>query len=368
MQRRKVLVAMSGGVDSSVAAALLAQDGWEVIGCFMRLGSVGEEVGASTRIRHRGCCSIDDAEDARRVAAKLGVPFYSLNFKEEFGRVMDYFVEEYNAGRTPNPCIRCNDWLKFGRLAEFAESIGAEAIATGHYAKIEHSAAGHPQLHRAADTAKDQSYVLFGAAHARLASMLLPIGHLRKDEVRSLASKLGLPVATKPDSQDICFVPDGDHTEFIQQRAPGAMRAGRVRDSGGADLGEHDGHQRFTVGQRRGVGVATAIGVPLYVLNKDAATNCVTLGRREDLVTSSCQLAEAAWLTDASREWLDCQVQVRAHGATASARIRGCAGADGKPGISVEFAQPTGAVAPGQAAVCYDGDRVIAGGWVESTR
>lgn len=367
MAKRKVLVAMSGGVDSSVAAALLAQDGWEVVGCFMRLGSVGDEVAASTRIRHRGCCSIDDAEDARRVAAKLGVPFYSLNFKEEFGRVMDYFVEQYNAGRTPNPCIRCNDWLKFGRLAEFAESIGASAIATGHYARVVTDAAGRPQLHRAADTAKDQSYVLFGAAHARLASMLLPIGHLRKDEVRALASQLGLPVATKPDSQDICFVPDGDHTEFIQARAPGAMRAGRVRDSGGADLGEHDGHQRFTVGQRRGVGVATAIGVPLYVLNKDAATNCVTLGRREELVTRRCQLAEAAWLTEPSSDWMDCQVQVRAHGEAARARIRSAAAHDGGSGISVEFAQPTGAVAPGQAAVCYDGERVIAGGWIEST-
>src|SRR5687767_8463267 len=219
---------MSGGVDSSVAAALLVREGYDVVGCFMRLGSPGEtldelipdaesddrreEDGGSVcstkklRIGHQGCCSINDAADARLVAAKLGIPFYVVNFKKDFGRIIDYFVGEYNAGRTPNPCVRCNDWLKFGRLWEYAKSIDAQYVATGHYARVEGS-----QLLRGVDHAKDQSYVLFGTPRDHLGNMLLPVGGYTKPQIRAIAAELGLPVFDKPDSQEICFVPDQDY-------------------------------------------------------------------------------------------------------------------------------------------------------------
>ena len=252
----KVLLAMSGGVDSSVAAALLAQAGHEVVGCFMRLGTVDEPEGmrpaedatacGTTSPRRRGCCSVGDAEDARLVAARLGIPLYVLNFRRDFDRVIDYFVGEYAAGRTPNPCVRCNDWLKFGRLHDHAESIGASFVASGHYARIERRG-DEARLRRGLDEAKDQSYVLFGLPGERLRRTLLPIGGLRKPEVRRLARELELPVFDKPDSQEICFVPDGDYAGLLRRRAPDSVAPGRLVDEEGRTLGEHPGHQHFTV-------------------------------------------------------------------------------------------------------------------------
>jgi tRNA-specific 2-thiouridylase len=371
----KVLLAMSGGVDSSVAAALLKREGHEVVGCFMRLGSPGEELetplpeascradAPRARIGHQGCCSINDAADARLVAAKLGVPFYVVNFRNDFGRIIGYFEREYHAGRTPNPCVRCNDWLKFGKLRQYAEQLGCDAVATGHYARID-STVGGPRIARGLDAAKDQSYVLFGVGPAALARMLLPIGAMEKAAVRALARELDLPVGDKPDSQEICFVPD-DYAEFLARRAPGALAEGAIVDEAGREVGRHQGHQRFTVGQRRGIGVPATI--PLYVLRKDAARNTVTVGPRESLDVSGVTAGEVVWYGHASAEWVACAAQVRAHGAAipARARITG----DSERSLEVEFLRPEPGVAPGQAVVCYDeGGRVLGGGWIASTR
>ncbi len=364
----KVLVAMSGGVDSSVAAALLSAEGHEVVGCFMRLGTPGETfdeltpgAGASgpQRIGHQGCCSISDAADARLVAARLGIPFYVCNFKRDFGRIIDYFVGEYNAGSTPNPCVRCNDWLKFGKLHDYARQIGAGFVASGHYARVEHGAAG-PRLLRGVDRDKDQSYVLFGARRERLAEMLLPIGGYRKPEVRRIARDMDLPVFDKPDSQEICFVPDNDYAGLVRRRTPDAVSPGAIVDSQGRTVGEHQGHQHYTVGQRRGLGIAAER--PLYVIEKDAASNTVRVGPREALLAGGCRARECNWLTEPGPggSWMDCEAKIRSHGAAVAARVR----AAGEERIEVRFSEPQFAVAPGQAVVCYDGDAVMCGGWI----
>jgi tRNA-specific 2-thiouridylase len=378
-RKPKVLVAMSGGVDSSVAAALLVREGYEVIGCFMRLGSPGETLdelipydsaGATCdpgrfRIGHQGCCSINDAADARLVAAKLGIPFYVCNFKRDFGRIIDYFVGEYNTGRTPNPCIRCNNWLKFGKLHDYARQIDADFIASGHYARIERPDAGVPRLLRGVDRAKDQSYVLFGVPRERLARMLLPIGGYQKSEIRRLARDLDLPVFDKPDSQEICFVPDNDYAGLVHRRAPDAMRAGRIVDRTGRVLGEHAGHQHYTIGQRRGIGLA--LGHPVYVVEKDAATNTVVIGDRDDLLADRCTALESNWLvpppsSSQPERWLRCTARIRSNAQPVPARVR----RDSGDGLEVEFDEPQPAVAPGQAVVCYDDDVVLCGGWINA--
>ena len=370
---------MSGGVDSSVAAALLQREGHEVVGCFMRLGSPGEELeglvdpDAACRMRggtalpqlkigHQGCCSINDAADARLVAAKLGIPFYVCNFKKDFGRIVDYFVGEYHAGRTPNPCVRCNDWLKFGKLHDYAMQIDAEFVASGHYARIGRDESGQPTLLRGIDHDKDQSYVLFGAPRERLARMMLPIGGLEKSEVRRLAKEFDLPVFDKPDSQEICFVPDNDYAGMIGRRDPSSIRPGAIVDESGRVLGEHPGHQHFTVGQRRGLGIAAPR--PLYVVGKDAATNRVVVGERESLFSTGCTAAEANWLGDPRPDadgWQRCTVAIRYNSDPVPARVR----ASGERTVDIRFDEPQMAVAPGQAAVCYDDDRVICGGWID---
>ncbi len=327
-RKGKVLLAMSGGVDSSVAAALLLEAGPEVVGCFMRLGSPGEpfdelepcdEQGTGSerpkiKIGHQGCCSINDANDARLVAAKLGMPFYVCNFKREFGRIIDYFVNEYDAGRTPNPCVRCNDWLKFGRLHTYAKQIDAEFVASGHYARIGTKARRHEgtewKLLRGVDHDKDQSYVLFGTPQERLEQMLLPIGEYRKSEVRRIAAGLDLPVSDKPDSQEICFVPDNDYARLVEKRSTGGLRQGPIVDRDGNQVGEHPGHQHFTVGQRRGLGVA--LGHPVYVVSKDSATNTVAIGTREDLAAYGCRARETNWFVESPpREWTEYTVKIR---------------------------------------------------------
>jgi tRNA-uridine 2-sulfurtransferase len=373
-QRPKVLVAMSGGVDSSVAAAILLERGYEVVGCFMRLGSPGETLDElqpydsagvacdPTRIRigHQGCCSINDAADARLVAANLGIPFYVCNFKKDFGRIIDYFVGEYNAGRTPNPCVRCNDWLKFGKLHDYARQIDADFVASGHYAQVAHESDG-PALLRGVDHDKDQSYVLFGVPRDRLAQMLLPIGPLRKSEVRRMAKERGLPVFDKPDSQEICFVPDNDYAGLVARRSPDALAEGAIVDLEGRELGRHGGHQRFTIGQRKGIRVAA--GVPLYVINKDPVSNTVTVGPREALAAQRCMAEDCNWLVDATvGQWTPCAAKIRYNAAPVPARLR----RDHSDSLEVRFDEPQDAVAPGQAVVCYLGERVLCGGWIST--
>lgn len=368
---------MSGGVDSSVAAALLLREGYDVVGVFMRLGSPGETLDElqqdeqtcdprKIRIGKQGCCSINDAADARLVAAKLGIPFYVCNFKKDFGRIIDYFVGEYNAGRTPNPCVRCNDWLKFGKLHDYARQIGAKYVASGHYARVERaSSPNHGDgwvLRRGVDHTKDQSYVLFGSPREKLGEMLLPVGSFPKSRVRELAEQFDLPVFNKPDSQEICFVPDNDYAGLVQRHSPDAVRPGRIVDTQGNDLGEHPGQQHFTIGQRRGVGVA--LGYPLYVVNKNPDTNTITVGNREDLLASSCSAIDTNWLIDPPSDstWLRCQAKIRYNAEPVPARV--CRGNDEE--LQIRFDEPQHAVAPGQAVVCYDEDIVICGGWINA--
>jgi tRNA-uridine 2-sulfurtransferase len=384
--RPKVLVAMSGGVDSSVAAAILQEQGYDVVGCFMRLGSPGETLDEllpapatdaacnTTRIGHQGCCSITDAADARQVAAQLGIPLYVCNFKKDFGRIMDYFVDEYANGRTPNPCVRCNDWLKFGKLHDYARQIGADFVASGHYARVD-----NVRLLRGLDHSKDQSYVLFGVPRARLSEMLLPIGGMLKPAVRELAKQLNLPVFNKPDSQEICFIPDNDYATFVERRRPDlaaagvASSGGNIVDSSGAIVGEHQGQHRFTIGQRRGIPLS--LGRRVYITARDAKTNTIQVGSREDLATASCTVGEANWLID-SHDVIDnfsCLAMHRYNTRPVPARVSRLADSDrpthsGRRGrFRVQFEQSQTAVAPGQALVLYAGDAVVGGGWIEST-
>lgn len=397
----KVVVAMSGGVDSSVAAKLLQERGHEVVGVFMRHGGTAEdsasdcESGAcdpsarrgeaaialpqakpvEKKAHKQGCCSVNDADDARLVAAMLDIPFYVLNFEKDFGRIIDYFVTEYNAGRTPNPCVRCNDWLKFGKLFDFADSIDAEFVATGHYARIERSEergarseqidacsslpAPRSSLLTGLDPSKDQSYVLFGTPRERLARMLLPIGEMHKQRTRELAERWELPVFNKPDSQEICFVPDQDYAGLIRRRSPEQVHEGEIRDTAGNVLGSHPGHQHFTLGQRRGLGMSHP--TPLYVVDKDAATNTLVVGDREDLLADGATADQVNWLVDEPpRDWQPCRIKVRYNSPALPGRIR-LADTDR---LEASFDAPVSAVTPGQALVCYDGDAVLGGGWV----
>ncbi|MEE9403737.1 MAG: tRNA 2-thiouridine(34) synthase MnmA [Algisphaera sp.] len=375
-RKGKVLLAMSGGVDSSVAAALLQRDGYDVVGCFMRLGSddsleaadgydnmspqaardVACDPARAGKKHKQGCCSVNDADDARIVAAILGIPFYVMNFKKDFGRIITYFVDEYNAGRTPNPCVRCNDWLKFGKLHDYAQSIDCDYVASGHYAQVQNG-----QLLRGVDLGKDQSYVLFGSPRDRLNHMLLPIGGMQKSAVRQLADDFNLPVFNKPDSQEICFVPDNDYAKLVERRTEGGFKTGKILDTQGNELGEHAGQQHFTLGQRRGVGVA--LGYPIYVVDKNPVTNTVTVGGKDDLLSKGCVASQTNWLiADVPTAWRDCEAKVRYNSDPVPARVR----STGPDTLEVAFNDPVSAVTPGQAVVVYDGNRVLGGGWIDT--
>lgn len=370
----KILLAMSGGVDSSVAAALLRDAGHEVVGVFMRLGSPGESLDellpgdacdvGKVRIGKQGCCSVGDAEDARLVAAKLDIPFYVVNFKKEFGRIIDHFVAEYDAGRTPNPCVRCNDWLKFGRLHEYAHQVGAAAVASGHYARVEPDPdSGRLRLLRGVDHGKDQSYVLFGTPRDRLSEMILPVGGLPKSEVRALAERFDLPVFDKPDSQEICFVPDDDYAGLVARRSGTGVRPGAILDREGREVGEHPGHQHFTIGQRRRIGVA--LGHPIYVVAKDPVANTITVGDRADLLSTGCLASDANWLVDPPREDRRCHLRIRYNADPVPGRVR-VEGDGAGMRVIATFDEPQPSVAPGQALVCYDGDEVLGGAWIDA--
>ncbi len=369
--RQKVVVAMSGGVDSSVAAALLLREGYDVLGVFMRLGSPNgvEAPEAETCApaaggkSKQGCCSVLDSDDARRVAGMLDIPFYVLNFQEDFGRVIDYFVSEYNRGRTPNPCVRCNDWLKFGKLAKYAEAAGAQFVASGHYARVGiDPLTGEKALMRGLDHKKDQSYVLFGMSRETLDHTLLPIGDMEKPAVRAMAEELSLPVFNKPDSQEICFVPNQDYAGLVKRRSPETFHAGQLVTTDGQVVGTHEGHQHFTIGQRRGVGVA--FGYPIYVVDIDAANNTVMLGEKEALFKGSLVARQinilSARLKNAVN--LKCTSKIRYNNPPQPASVT-MTGADE---FVVTFDEPQSAITPGQAVVLYDGDVVLGGGWIET--
>jgi tRNA-specific 2-thiouridylase len=355
----RVVLAMSGGVDSSVAAYLLRRQGYDVIGLFMRTGVHGDDGRADHK---KGCCSAVDAGDARRVADCLDIPFYALDFEGEFNRIIDYFADEYLAGRTPNPCVVCNNWLKFGQLWTYGRQLDADFIATGHYARVMHAEDG-VELHRAADPDKDQSYVLYGLRHEVLPHLLFPIGGYRKDEVRALAREAGLGVADKPDSVEICFVPGGDHAALIRQRRPQHATAGHIVDTSGKVLAEHDGIEQFTIGQRKGLGFAA--GERRYVLRIVPGDNDVVIGPREELLALGLEASGVNWLLDAPPMGpLSCQAKIRYRHTAAPARVTALP--DGR--ARVEFEEPQSAVTPGQAVVFYDGSRVLGGGWIERAR
>ena len=358
----KVLVAMSGGVDSAVAAALLLGDGYDVTGVFLCL-SLRHDDG---RAASRACCSPADAADARRVAAALGIELTSLPVGGAFGPVIDNFVAEYARGRTPNPCVHCNSLIKFGRLLDLADQAGIGLIATGHYARRIDAdgqpAYGEPRraaIARARDVGKDQSYALFGVARERLGRILLPIGELAdKAAVRRIARERALPVHDKPDSQEVCFVPGGDYTELLAHRAPQALRPGAIVNAGGDVLGRHNGYAQFTIGQRRGLGVAA--GEPMYVTDIDPERAQVTIGPRSAVMRRELTASGANWHSR-TPEVFDAIVQIRYNHRGAAGRVR----RTGEATFEVHFDEDIAAITPGQAAVVYDGDRLLGGGWID---
>jgi tRNA-specific 2-thiouridylase len=349
---------MSGGVDSSVAAYLLKQQGYEVIGLFMRTGAHGAAA-AAVPAHKRGCCSALDAGDARRVADRLDIPFYALDFERDFEHIINYFADEYLAGRTPNPCVVCNTWLKFGKLWWYGQQLEADYIATGHYAQVV-ARAGGPCLERAVDLEKDQSYVLFGLDRSILPRLLFPVGGYRKEQIRGIARAAGLGLGDKPDSVEICFVPDGDHGALIRRRRPEHVMAGRIVDTAGNLLAEHDGIANFTVGQRKGLGFAA--GRRRYVLRIVPTGNEVIVGDREDLLAAGLVASRINWLLDEppAGKWR-CEAKIRYRHTGAPATV--CAQADGT--VRVEFDEFQSAITPGQAVVFYDGPRVLGGGWID---
>jgi tRNA-specific 2-thiouridylase len=352
----RVVLAMSGGVDSSVAALLLRQQGYDVVGLFMRTGAHSEEDGRADR--KKGCCSAIDAGDARRVADQLDIPFYALDFQRDFDRIIDYFADEYLTGRTPNPCVVCNSWLKFGQLWTYAKQIEADFIATGHYAQMV-TGGGTPELHRAADLDKDQSYVLYGLRREVLPHLLFPIGSFKKVQVRQLAREANLAVADKPDSVEICFVPDGDHAALIRQRRPNRATVGNIVDTKGAVLAGHDGIEQFTIGQRKGLGFAA--GQRRYVLRLVPETNQVVVGDREELLAPSLWASNVNWLCDDPP--MRCLAKIRYRHNASAATVSSLS--DGR--VRVDFDEPQSAVTPGQSVVFYDGPRVLGGGWIDGS-
>jgi tRNA-specific 2-thiouridylase len=351
----RIVVAMSGGVDSSVAAALLARDGHDVVGLSMQL--YDQQQG---EITFGSCCTIDDLHDARRVAAAIGIPHYIVNFERKFEEhVVSDFVREYAAGRTPIPCVHCNGDLKFASLVERAQAFAAEAVATGHYAQVDFDeAAGRYRLKRGADRQKDQSYFLFTLTQAQLARARFPVGALDKAGVREEARRLGLRVAEKKDSQEICFVAAGEHAGFVGKRA--SIPGGAIRDRDGRVLGQHDGVHRFTIGQRKGLGLAT--GLPLYVVGIDAAAAAVTVGPREDLLRAELTASRVNWMSgDIPSAPIRAHARIRYRHCEAPATITPIGG----DRATVAFDEPQSAITPGQAVVFYDGEVVIGGGWIE---
>lgn len=358
MSKPRVVLGMSGGVDSSVAAYVLLEQGYEVIGVTMQ---IWPDQGPDAKTREGGCCSLSAVDDARRVADHLGIPYYVMNFKAVFEeKVINYFVKEYQAGRTPNPCIACNRYVKFQELLRRAKALEAAYVATGHYARIEYDG----QLHRwllkkSASESKDQTYALYNITQDQLAHTLMPLGAYDKDQVRAIARQIGLRVAGKPDSQEICFVEDNDYGSFIEARVPGSARPGWFIDARGRRLGQHPGVIHFTVGQRKGLGIA--LGKPMYVTEIRPDTGEVVLGDAESVFSDSLTLEDINLIAmDDLPGSLQAQIKIR----YTAKPVKGTIVPLPKGRVRIDFDEPVRAVTPGQAAVFYDGDLVLGGGTI----
>ena len=354
----RIVVAMSGGVDSSVAAALLAEQGHDVVGVSMQLYDQSDG-----QTSFGSCCTLDDLYDARRVAAAINIPHYIVNFEKQFDQqVVSNFVGEYASGRTPLPCAHCNSDLKFATLVDRARAFGADAVATGHYAQVERDAAsGRFMLRRGHDQSKDQSYFLFSLTQDQLARAMFPVGNRPKEQVRAYARERRLPVANKPDSQEICFVPDGDYASFVKRHAPDAARGGVIVDENGRVVGAHEGIHRFTVGQRKGLGLSSSPGVPMYVLQLRAADRQVVVGPKSSLERTTLTASGVNWIAPEPAAPIRAAVQIRHRHQAAPAAVRSL----GEGRAEVTFDTPQVAVTPGQAVVFYNGDSVVGGGWIE---
>ncbi len=354
---KRVLVAMSGGVDSSVTAALLLEEGYEVVGITLRLMGP-EEMGRGSQ----GCCGLEAVEEARRVAGRLGIPYYILDFEKEFEKeVIAYFCREYARGRTPNPCIPCNQKLKFGKLLEKAKGWGIDLIASGHYARVTYDGEkGRYLLKRGVDKSKDQSYVLFNLTQEQLSHLLLPLGGLQKKKVRERAKELGLRVHDRPDSQEICFISDGDYGSFLRRRMPEITKPGPIIDKKGKVLGRHKGIHLFTVGQRRGLGIAA--GKPLYVISIDRDEGTIIVAGEEALYRSELIAAGVNWITPEGLTGpMPVKTKIRYRHSPAEATLIPLKEGE----VKVKFKSPQKAITPGQAVVFYQGEEVLGGGWIK---
>jgi tRNA-uridine 2-sulfurtransferase len=351
--KRKAVVAMSGGVDSSVAAALLVERGYDVTGIMLKLWR-GEAANTDS-----GCCNVGAAEDARRVADVLEIPFYVLNFAEQFeDTVVRDFHDSYLSGTTPNPCVRCNQWVKFGTLLDRADALGADILATGHYARVRWVGDTY-RLFRGVDPNKDQSYVLWMLTQAELKRTLFPVGEMQKSETRAIAEKLGLRTAHKPDSQEICFVRNGDLGAYVRETLPDAAVPGPIYDSSGNKVGEHKGIGNYTVGQRKGLGIA--LGVPVYVTGIDATKRSITVGGAEDLLVGGISIRETSFVHSSLVD-APVMVQYRSHGDVFAGRISSTGGTEAR----LEFDEPVTAVAPGQSVAFYSPEGELLGGGIIS--
>ncbi len=357
MEKKKVVVGMSGGVDSSVAAYLLKEQGYDVIGVTMQ---IWQDEDRAIQEENGGCCGLSAVDDARRVAADLGIPYYVMNFKKEFKRdVIDYFIEEYRQGRTPNPCIACNRYVKWESLLKRSLDIGADYIATGHYARIVKLDNGRYTLMRSATLAKDQTYALYNLTQEQLSRTLMPVGEYSKDKVREIAERINLQVASKPDSQDICFVPDGDYASFIEETTGEKVVPGNFVDLDGNILGQHKGIIHYTVGQRKGLGLS--LGKPVFVLEIRPETNEVVIGDNEDALSNTLRANRINFMSVEELEGekrVFAKIRYNHKGAWCTVKK------SGEDEILCTFEEPQKAITPGQAVVLYDGDYVFGGGTI----